>query len=167
MFDGLSVLPSNVWTMSVSLRGVPTSVIALAAAPAGLTAAAVGAAAPLVGASDGVGACVQPATRPATTTAPNSCREYRTILPTFDSPPFTFTLPPPVRPAAIRTPGSAPRARPVALAPLPAPSNPGGRAADPSPATDGYLHALPRRHLRGMEIDPAAIHQSSRSDAAP
>src|SRR5215831_16234846 len=88
MLDGLSALPSNVWTMSVSLRGVPTSVMAPAAAAgaavgfaagagaavaagawalvaAGFAAAAVGAAAPVVG-SGGVGDGVQAATNAAT-----------------------------------------------------------------------------------------------------
>src|SRR5919202_2528049 len=164
MFDGLSVLPSNVWTMSVSLRGVPTSVSALVAAPAGFPAAAVvGPGAPLVGTSDGVGDGVQAATNPETTSSPTMSRAERTILATMDSP---CTLPPRARPAAIRTQGSARQARPVAPAPRPAPSRPGGRAAGSSPAAGGCSRAPPRRHLRGTGTDPAAIRQSSQSVAA-
>src|SRR5262245_32689546 len=141
MLAGLLVLPSNVCTISVSLRGVPTSVMALvAAAVAGAaapTAAAVGAGAPLVGlTSGGVGDGVQAATNPEISTTPANRLLSFTTLVTMGSLPVTL-LPWQARRAAFQTQDSEQQAHPDAFAPRPARSNPTCRANGPWHAGGG------------------------------
>src|SRR5262245_34537329 len=119
--------------MSVSLRGVPTSVMTLAAAPAGFAAAAaagagapaaaVGTDAPLVGlTSGGVGDGVQAATNPEIITTATSRLLSRTMLAIVDSLPFTLL--PRARRAAFQTRDSEQQAHPDAFAPRPVRSHP-------------------------------------------
>src|SRR5262249_20889318 len=136
------------------------------AAGAGAPAAAVGADAPLVGlTSGGVGDGVQAATNPEIITTATSRLLSRTMLAIVDSLPFTLL--PRARRAAFQTRDSEQQAHPDAFAPRPVRSHPAGRANGSWHASDGCLHAPPRRRPHGMGTGRAAIRRSSRCGAGP